>query len=44
MTEFDTSEWFFVADWCKKNGLSPYDSTNYNKAKEEYRKQKEKND
>lgn len=30
--------WFFVADYCKLNKLSPFDSYNYNRTKELFKK------
>lgn len=29
-------QWFFIADYCKKNRISPFDSENYAKAKSIY--------
>ena len=32
----ESGQWFFIADYCKKNRISPFDSTNYEKAKSIY--------
>lgn len=29
---FDVPRWNFIADYCKKNRISPFDSHNYNSA------------
>lgn len=39
--DFDLAEWMWCADWCKKNGLSPYDAESWAKAKETYKSQGE---
>lgn len=37
-TPYDDAQWLWCADWCKKKGLSPYDSKNWADAKFEYLK------
>lgn len=32
----ESGQWFFIADYCKKNRISPFDSGNYEKAKKIY--------
>ena len=32
----ESGQWFFIADYCKKNRISPFDSENYEKAKSIY--------
>lgn len=34
----EDGQWFFIADYCKKNRISPFDSENYEKAKGIYLK------
>jgi len=34
----ETERWFFIADWCKKQGVSPMDSNNFNRAAREWEK------
>lgn len=35
----ETDRWFFIADWCKKKGISPFDADNFNRAAMEWAKQ-----
>ena len=32
----EDGQWFFIADYCKKNRISPFDSENYEKVKSIY--------
>lgn len=32
----EEGQWFFIADYCKKNRISPFDSENYEKVKSIY--------
>ncbi len=34
----DTERWFFIADWCKKKGVSPMVAENFNRAAAEWAK------
>ena len=34
----ETKQWFFIADWCKKKGISPMDADNFNRAAMEWEK------
>lgn len=39
--DFDLAEWMWCTKWCKENGLSPYDTESWAKAKEAYKAQGE---
>lgn len=32
----ETERWFFIADWCKKKGISPMNADNFNRAATEW--------
>jgi hypothetical protein len=32
----DAERWFFIADWCKKKGVSPMNVDNFNRADMEW--------
>jgi hypothetical protein len=34
----ETERWFFIAEWCKKQGISPMLSQNYDRAAMEWAK------
>jgi len=38
MMEFDHAQFLWCTNWCKEQGLSPYDATNWAAAKFEYLK------
>ena len=40
----EIKEWIFKMDWCKKHQVSPANYYFWNKAKEEYIKQEERNE
>ncbi len=34
----ETKRWFFIAEWCKKKGISPMNADNFNRAAMEWAK------